>query len=95
MISEAILNPPIVSYGSACIDEPTTDQFKKYIYPIPKEEGGSEIHMMWTDSPCRLTCWNDGMRTVESFKEILRLNALLPNINGLKMIAFLLTYCYQ
>jgi trimethylamine-N-oxide reductase (cytochrome c) len=68
MISEAILNPPIVSYGSACIDEPTTDQFKKYTYPIPKEEGGSEIHMMWTDSPCRLTCWNDGMRTVEALR---------------------------
>ena len=32
---------------------PTEDQFVKYTYPIPKEEGGTEIHMIWTDRPCR------------------------------------------
>jgi hypothetical protein len=39
------------------------DQFNEYTYPIPKEEGGSEIHMMWTDTPCRITCWNGGNET--------------------------------
>ena len=44
------------------------DQFKKYTYPIPKEEGGTEIHMIWTDTPCRTTCWNDGMKTIEAMR---------------------------
>jgi hypothetical protein len=39
------------------------DQFNEYTYPIPKEEDGSEIHMMWTDTPCRITCWNGGNET--------------------------------
>jgi trimethylamine-N-oxide reductase (cytochrome c) len=40
----------------------------KYTYPIPREEGGTEIHMIWTDTPCRTTCWNDGNRTVDAFR---------------------------
>jgi len=24
--------------------------------------------MIWTDTPCRTTCWNDGMHTVEAFR---------------------------
>ena len=46
--------------GSGGQESQTEDQFVKYTYPIPKEEGGTEIHMMWTDTPCRTTCWNDG-----------------------------------
>jgi anaerobic selenocysteine-containing dehydrogenase len=40
----------------------------KYTYPIPREEGGTEIHMIWTDSPCRFTCWNNGFRIAEAFR---------------------------
>jgi len=35
---------------------PIEDQFQKYTFPV---EGGSRIHMIWTDSPCYSTCWND------------------------------------
>ena len=35
---------------------PIEDQFQKYTFPA---EGGSRIHMIWTDSPCYSTCWND------------------------------------
>ena len=68
LIQEAILNPPITFWGNGAIMQPPEDQFKKYTYPIPKEEGGTEIHMMWTDNPCRMTCWNDGMKTVEAYR---------------------------
>jgi molybdopterin guanine dinucleotide-containing S/N-oxide reductase-like protein len=68
LIQEAILNPPISFWGSGAIQSPVEDQFKKYTYPIPKEEGGTEIHMMWTDSPCRTTCWNDGNKTIEAMR---------------------------
>jgi molybdopterin guanine dinucleotide-containing S/N-oxide reductase-like protein len=68
LIQEAILNPPVVSWGSSQLFAPVEDQFVKYPYPIPKEEGGSEIHMIWTDTPCRTTCWNDGNRTIEALR---------------------------
>jgi len=69
LIQEAILNPPVISWGSSQFMAQVEDQFVKYTYPIPKEEGGSEIHMMWTDTPCRLTCWNWGNKTVEAMRD--------------------------
>ena len=68
LIQEAILNPPITSWGSTQFLAPVEDQFVKYTYPIPKEEGGSEIHMVWCDNPCRTTCWNNGNRTTEAMR---------------------------
>ncbi|MFC1902176.1 molybdopterin-dependent oxidoreductase [Chloroflexota bacterium] len=69
LIQKAILaDEPISWYGSTSIPAEVEDQFKKYTYPIPKEEGGTEIHMIWTDTPCRTTCWNDGNRTVEAHR---------------------------
>ncbi len=69
LIQEAILSDePISWYGSTAQMCPTDDQFKKYTYPIPKEDGGTEIHMIWSDTPCRTTCWNGGNRTIEAFQ---------------------------
>jgi len=67
-IQDAILNPPITYWGTGGLSEPPENQFEGYVYPIPKEEGGTEIHMIWTDTPCRTTCWNDGNRTVDAFR---------------------------
>ena len=39
-----------------------------YTYPIAKEKGGTPIHMMWTDTPCRITCWNHGNWTIEAMQ---------------------------
>ena len=68
LIQEAILNPPVSFWGTGSIRSSVEDQFVKYTYPLPKEEGGTEIHMIWTDSPCRTTCWNDGNKTVEAMR---------------------------
>jgi len=57
LIHEAILNAPISWYGTTLNRSPIDDQFVKYTYPA---EGCSEVHMIWTDSPCWITCWNDG-----------------------------------
>jgi len=59
---------PLTFYGSGAQICPTSDQFKKYTYPIPKEEGGSEIHMIWSDTPCRTTCWGHGNRVAEGLR---------------------------
>jgi molybdopterin guanine dinucleotide-containing S/N-oxide reductase-like protein len=68
LIYDAITNPPLNFYCNGAIEALVEDQFVKYTYPIPKEQGGTEIHMIWTDSPCRTTCWNEGFQVVESMR---------------------------
>ena len=68
LIYKGITDPPLSFTGSGSINIPTEDQFKKYVFPIPKEEGGSEIHMIWTDTPCLTTCWNCGNETIEAYR---------------------------
>ena len=65
LIPEAILNPPISWFGTTLWAEPLEDQFKKYTYPA---EGCSEIRMIWTDSPCWTTCWNNGFKLIEAIR---------------------------
>jgi trimethylamine-N-oxide reductase (cytochrome c) len=69
LIDKAILSDkPITWYGSSAQVCPTEDQFKKYTYPIPEDEGGTEIHMIWSDTPCRTTCWGRGNQVIEAFQ---------------------------
>jgi molybdopterin guanine dinucleotide-containing S/N-oxide reductase-like protein len=68
LIHKAILNPGLSWWCRSGILSPVEDQFVKYKYPIPKEEGGTEIHMIWTDTPCRTTCWNGGNETIEALR---------------------------
>jgi len=68
LLKEALLNPPIKFWGSGEHVAPPEDQFIEYTYPIPEKEGGSEIHMIWTDTPCRTTCWGDGNKTIEAMR---------------------------
>ena len=65
LIPDAILNAPISWYGTTLAGEPRENQFVKYTYPA---EGCPEVHMVWTDSPSWITCWNDGNRLVEAFR---------------------------
>ena len=65
-IQQAIEEPPLTFYGSGAIETPTEDQFIEYNYPL--KEGGCEIHMIWTDTPCRITCWNHGNWTIDAFQ---------------------------
>jgi trimethylamine-N-oxide reductase (cytochrome c) len=68
LIQDAILDPPISFWGTGAIQENASGQFIKYTYPIAEEEGGTEIHMIWMDNPCRTTCWNDGNRTMAAMR---------------------------
>jgi trimethylamine-N-oxide reductase (cytochrome c) len=65
LLPEAILNPPISWHGTTQAFEPTENQFVKYTYPVA---GCPEIHMIWTDSPCWIACWNGGNRMIEAFR---------------------------
>jgi trimethylamine-N-oxide reductase (cytochrome c) len=61
LIHKAILSDePVTFRGTGAQNALVKDQFNHYEYPLPKEKGGTEIHMIWSDSPCRITCWNHG-----------------------------------
>jgi len=65
LIHDAILNPPISWYGTTLLFAPVEDQFTKYTYPA---EGCPEIHMIWTTTPCWITCWNDSNSYIKALK---------------------------
>jgi anaerobic selenocysteine-containing dehydrogenase len=65
LIHDAILNPPISWYGTTLLFARTEDQFTKYTYPA---EGCPEVHMIWTDSPCWITCWNDSNSYIKALR---------------------------
>jgi len=68
LLHHAILNPPVSHYGTTSISSRVEDQFKKYTYPIPKDQGGTEIHMIWTDKPCRILCWNGSYLLIQALR---------------------------
>ena len=69
MVHHAILNGKVEHWGSPqIIMAPTEDQFEKYTYPAPEEEGGGEIHMIWSEKPCNQACWNGGFLFQEAIR---------------------------
>jgi trimethylamine-N-oxide reductase (cytochrome c) len=65
LIHDAILNPPISWYGTALLYSDVEDQFTRYTYPA---EGCPEVHMIWTDTPCWITCWNDSNSFIKALR---------------------------
>jgi len=72
LIAEAILEHspenPVSWYGLTEVRSNVEDQFHKYTYPVPGEDGGTEIHLIWSDCPCHTVCWNGGNRFVEALR---------------------------
>ncbi len=65
LVHDAILNGHFEIYGSSLQSTPAKEQFVKYEYPA---EGCSPIHMIWSDTPCLLTCWNDTNKVAKAFQ---------------------------
>jgi trimethylamine-N-oxide reductase (cytochrome c) len=55
-IHDALANPPITWHGNSTFPGFLEEQFVEFKYPA---KGCPEVHMIWTDSPCWITCWND------------------------------------
>jgi anaerobic selenocysteine-containing dehydrogenase len=66
LVHDAILNPPISWWGLRSFLEPVGNQFNQYTFPA---EGCSGIHMIWTDSPCWITCWNHSNDFIKALQE--------------------------
>jgi trimethylamine-N-oxide reductase (cytochrome c) len=65
LVHDAILDGHFEIYGSSLQVTPASEQFIKYKYPA---EGCSPIHMIWSDSPCLTTCWNDSNKIAKAFQ---------------------------
>lgn len=65
LLHDAILKGSFSIMGSANQQWPVEDQFVRYYYPV---EGCSEIHMMWSDSGCYTTCWNDSNSMIKAWR---------------------------
>ena len=65
LVHDAILNGHFEIYGSSLQVTPASEQFVKYKYPV---EGCSPIHMIWSDTPCLLTCWNDSNSIARAYQ---------------------------
>jgi anaerobic selenocysteine-containing dehydrogenase len=65
LIHQAILNPPISWYGCSTFIGSIEEQFEKHTYP---KESCSEVHMIWTDTPCWITCWNDSNTYIKALR---------------------------
>jgi anaerobic selenocysteine-containing dehydrogenase len=67
-ILDASMDNPLKFYSTGSPMMPIEDQFVQYQYPIPADQGGSELHFIWSDTPCWTTCWNGGNRYIEAMK---------------------------
>ena len=65
LLPKAIFEGRCEWWGNEHEMAPREDQFVHYEYPA---EGCSKIHMVWTDSPCFMTCWNDGNSFVRAMR---------------------------
>jgi trimethylamine-N-oxide reductase (cytochrome c) len=66
LVHDAILDGKTDWWGLHSFIGPAEEQWVHYEFP---HEGCSNIHMIWTDSPCMVTCWNDGFRIVKAFRD--------------------------
>ncbi len=65
LINKAINEPPLTWYGTTLCRYLVEDQFIQYKYP---NDGCSEIHMIWTDTPALMSCWNDSNYTAKAYQ---------------------------
>jgi hypothetical protein len=66
LVDDALLGPPIRRWGLRGFLAPAEEQFTEHMYPA---KGCSEVHMIWTDSPCWITCWNDSNAYIKALRQ--------------------------
>ena len=68
MIPQGLLAEPgkeIDWHGHVICSLPASDQFLPFEYPLEGEQG---VHMIWSDTPCWSTCWNDGNAYLQALR---------------------------
>jgi len=68
-LSGAILEGTSEQWGLTARNAPPEDQFIKYTYPAPPDEGGTRIHFLWEEAPCQIGCWNDANKYIHALRD--------------------------
>ncbi len=67
LVAEALQKGEVKWWGSPCIVYvETTEQFQEYNYPA--KDGGSPIHMLWSEKPCNMACWDGGFNYQDAIR---------------------------
>lgn len=69
MVAEALKTGSAKWWGSPCIVYvDTTEQFEEFSYPAPAEQGGTKVHMLWSEKPCNMNCWDGGFNYQDAIR---------------------------
>lgn len=69
MVHHAIQQEEILWWGSPqIVFVDAADQFIERHYPIPEDQGGTRIHMVWSEKPCNQCCWNAGFKFQDAMR---------------------------
>ena len=63
LVHDAIINGHVDWWGLKSFCGPKEEQWEHHEYPY---QDCSRVHMIWSDAPCNVTCWNDGYHFVEA-----------------------------
>ncbi|MDY2624972.1 MAG: molybdopterin-dependent oxidoreductase [Coriobacteriales bacterium] len=67
---KAVLDGKADWWGSPqIIFAPADEQFEHNCYPLPAEEGGAKVRMIWSEKPCNETCWNGGFTFQDAMRD--------------------------
>lgn len=69
LVAEALQTGKAKWWGSpAIVFVETEEQFQEFNYPLPADKGGAPIHMVWSEKPCNMNCWDGGFRFQDAIR---------------------------
>lgn len=69
MIASALQTGKATWWGSPCIVYvDTAEQFQEFNYPAPAEQGGTKVHLLWSEKPCNMNCWDGGFNYQDAIR---------------------------
>ena len=67
MVAEALTTGKAKWWGSpAIVYVETSEQFQEFNYPAP--DGGCPVHMLWSEKPCNMNCWDGGFNYQDAIR---------------------------
>lgn len=69
MIARALQDGRVKWWGSPCIVYvETAEQFQEFNYPAPADQGGTKVHLLWSEKPCNMGCWDGGFNYQDAIR---------------------------
>ncbi len=69
LVASAIQDGKLTWWGSpSIVYVKTEEQFQEFNYPAPAEQGGTKVHVLWSEKPCNMNCWNGGFNFQDAIR---------------------------